>query len=45
VALEVPEAEGWDINNAALSAVFASADAMEGSIAFAEKRAPNWTGK
>ncbi len=44
-ALEVPEAEGWDINNSALSAVFASADAMEGSIAFAEKRAPNWTGK
>ena len=44
-ALEVPEAEGWGINNSALSAVFASADAMEGSIAFAEKRAPNWTGK
>ncbi|HEX4245176.1 MAG TPA: crotonase/enoyl-CoA hydratase family protein [Acidimicrobiales bacterium] len=44
-AMEVDEDAGWDINNAALSAVFASADAMEGSIAFAEKRAPNWTGK
>jgi enoyl-CoA hydratase/carnithine racemase len=44
-ALEVDEDAGWDINNAAMSAVFASADAMEGSIAFAEKRAPNWTGK
>jgi enoyl-CoA hydratase len=44
-ALEVPEAEGWGINNSALSAVFASADAMEGSRAFAEKRAPNWMGK
>jgi enoyl-CoA hydratase/carnithine racemase len=44
-ALEVDEDAGWDINNAAMAAVFASADAMEGSIAFAEKRAPNWTGK
>jgi enoyl-CoA hydratase len=44
-AMEVDEDGGWDINNAALSAVFASADAMEGSIAFAEKRAPNWTGR
>jgi enoyl-CoA hydratase len=25
--------------------VFASSDAREGSAAFAEKRAPNWTGK
>jgi enoyl-CoA hydratase len=44
-AMEVDEEQGWDINNSALSAVFSSADAMEGSIAFAEKRAPNWTGK
>jgi enoyl-CoA hydratase len=42
---EVPDAQGWEISNAAIPVVFASADAMEGAVAFAEKRAPNWTGK
>jgi enoyl-CoA hydratase/carnithine racemase len=42
---EVPESEGWAINDAAVGVVFSSADAMEGPIAFAEKRAPNWQGK
>ena len=42
---EVPDAQGWEISNAAIPPVFASADAMEGAVAFAEKRAPNWTGK
>jgi crotonobetainyl-CoA hydratase len=44
-AAEVPEAEGWAINSKAVGIVFSSADAMEGPVAFAEKRKPNWQGK
>jgi len=44
-AADVPEAEGWSINGEAVGVVFSSADAMEGPIAFAEKRAPKWQGK
>ena len=44
-AAEMPESEGWAINQEAVDVVFNSADAMEGPLAFAEKREPRWQGK
>jgi enoyl-CoA hydratase len=40
----VTEAEFWDIQQPHLAAIFRSNDAKEGPTAFAEKRAPNWSG-
>jgi len=42
---DVPEAEAWALNDSTFADIFTSADAMEGAVAFAEKRAPNWQGK
>ena len=38
------EDEMWKKQGELIMPVFASKDAMEGATAFAEKRAPNWTG-
>ena len=44
-AVDADEAEGWRLTDEAVGVVFSSSDAMEGSIAFAEKRKPNWQGR
>src|SRR5579872_1319207 len=41
-AHDLTEDEGWKLNGEAVAAVFSSADAQEGPIAFAQKRPPNW---
>jgi enoyl-CoA hydratase len=44
-SLELTEEAAWQLNTSAFGNIMASADAMEGAIAFAEKRLPNWQGK
>jgi len=42
---ELSEEESWTLNSQAFGSIGQSADALEGAIAFAEKREPNWQGK
>jgi len=42
---ELSEEQCWQLNTEAFGIIGRSADAMEGAVAFAEKRQPNWQGK
>ena len=44
-ATDLSEEQAWTVSDEAFGMIGRSGDALEGAVAFAEKREPNWQGK